>query len=255
MQYTYRDESFTYAFDFKINGDFVYPDDGIFTYKVRAKDGTILLQDEVRLEQEIYNDGEVETATYPESASFEIPAEINTMESDYFDSRIVEISYFYNGKPQLIRDSYRITDFYYFTASPKDVRDYFGLNEGELPDEDIDLNDVYFQLLKKHGDKFTDALNLEGGVANIRANRLIVLKGVVQVFPSARLRVNQEENDGSSKFLRYLNKIDWDGLLANALAEIEELESNLNGDETVTNTAYSPFYLGAVTDAITGETS
>lgn len=254
MQYTYRDENFVYAFDFQINGTYVYPDNGEFTYKVRAKDGTILLQDDVRLAEQIYNDGEDEHISYPDSASFEIPAEYNTLDSEYFDSRIVEISYFYNGKPQLIRDSYRITDFYYFTASPKDVRDYFGLNVGELPDEDIDLNDVYFQLVKKHGDTFLDALN-GGGVGSIRANRLITLKGVVQVFPSARLRVNQEENDGSSKFLRYLNKINWDDLLANALAEIEDLESNLSGDETVSLSDYNPFYLGAVTDAITGETS
>lgn len=254
MQYTYRDETFIYAFDFQINGTFVYPDEGKFSYKVRAKDGTILVQGDTQLDEQIYNNGEEEVISYPDSASIEIPAEFNTLESEYFDSRIVEISYFYNGKPQLIRDSYRITDFYYFSAKPKDVRDYFGLNSGELPDEDIDLNDVYFQLVKKHGDTFLDALN-GGGVASIRANRLIVLKGVVQVFPSARLRVNQEENDGSSKFLRYLNKINWDDLLANALAEIEELESNLSGDETVSLASYSPFYLGAVTDAITGETN
>ena len=253
MQYTYKDEDFTYAFDFKIDGTFVYPDNGEFSYKVRALDGTILIQGDIQLDPQTIDDGENEITTYPDSGSFIIPAEYNTLEREYFDSRIVEISYFYNGKPQVLRDSYRITDFYYFTASPKDVRDYYGLNSGELPDEDIDLNDVYFQLLKKHGDTFLDALNL-GGVASIRANRLIVLKGVVQVFPSARLRVNQEENDGSSKFLRYLNKIDWDALLAGALAEIEELESNLSGDEVVTPSEYNPFYLGAVTDAITGST-
>lgn len=254
MQYTYKDEDFVYAFDFQINGTFIYPDDGIFTYKVRAKNGTILFQGEQQLEQQVYNDGENEIITYADSAAFTIPAEYNTMESEYFDSRIVEISYQYNGKPQLIRDSYRITDFYYFSASPKDVRDYYGLNAGELPDEDIDLNDVYFQLLKKHGDTFLDALN-GGGVGSIRANRLIVLKGVVQVFSSVRLRVNQEENDGSSKWMRYLNKINWDDLLASAMAEIEDLENNLSGDETVSLTDYRPFYLGAVTDAITGETS
>lgn len=252
MQYTYKDEDFVYAFDFKVNGDFVCPDEGKFSYKLRTMNGTILTQGEVELEADIYNDGEEEKTVYPDSGCINIPAEYNTLESEFFDSRIVEISYFHKGKPYSIRDSYRITDFYYFTASPKDVRDYFGLNAGELPDEDIDLNDVYFQLVKKHGDTFTDALSM-GGVASIRANRLIVLKGVVQVFPSARLRVNQEENDGSSKFLRYLNKIDWDGLLAKALAEIEELENNLSGDETVSLTDYTPFYLGAVVDAITGE--
>ena len=254
MQYTYKDEDFTYAFDFKVNDAFVYPDDGIFSYRVRTIDGTTLLQEEVQLDPIEIDNGETTNTTYPDYGSFNIPAQYNSLESELFDSRIVEISYLYHGKPQLIRDSYRITDFYYFTARPKDVRDYIGLNTGELPDEDIDLNDIYFQLVKKLGYDFTSALETSG-IPSIRANRLIVLKGVVQVMPSARLRVNQEENDGSSKFLRYLNKIDWDGLLANALAEIEELENNLTGDETVSLSEYNPFYLGAVKDAITGEDS
>jgi hypothetical protein len=92
-------------------------------------------------------------------------------------------------------------------------------------------------------------------VGTIRANRLITLYGVVQVFSSVRLRVNQEESDGSSKFLRYLNKINWDAFLDNVQAEIEELEANLSGDKNVSYTDYMPFYLGAVRDAITGEES
>lgn len=254
MQYTYKDEDFTYAFDFKVNDTFVYPDEGLFSYKVRTVDGTILLEDEEQLEPISDSDGETTKIIYPDYGSFTIPASCNNLESEFFDSRIVEISYFYHGKPQVIKDSYRITDFYYFTARPKDVRDYLGLNAGELPDEDIDLNDIYFQLVQRLGDDFISALTASG-VPSIRANRLIVLKGVVQVMPSARLRVNQEENDGSSKFLRYLNKIDWDGLLANALAEIEDLENNLTGEETVSLADYNPFYLGAVKDAITGEDS
>jgi hypothetical protein len=67
------------------------------------------------------------------------------------------------------------------------------------------------------------------------------------------LRVNQEENDGSSKFLRYLNKIDWDALYADATAEMEELENNLSGEDTISYTDYTPFALGSVVDAITGE--
>lgn len=254
MQYTYKDEDFIYAFDFKVGNKFVFPDEGVFSYKVRSIDGTVLLQGEEELDPIFDSDGEVSKTVYPNFGSITIPAEDNALENPYFDSRIVEISYMYDGKPQLIKDSYRITDFYYFTAKPKDVRDYLGLNVGELPDEDIDLNDIYFQLVQKLGSKFTEALNTSG-IPSIRANRLIVLKGVVQVLPSARLRVNQEENDGSSKFLRYLNKIDWDGLLANALAEIEDLENNLTGEEIVSLADYSPFYLGAVKDAITGEDS
>ena len=84
---------------------------------------------------------------------------------------------------------------------------------------------------------------------------MITLYGVVQIFSSIRLRVNQEESDGSSKFLRYLNKINWDAFLEDVQAEIEELEANLSGEENISYTDYMPFYLGAVTDAITGEES
>lgn len=271
MKYTFKDEDFVYAFDFKVNDAFVVPDDGAYTYKIRKADGTVLYTDDTQRANELEDNTsssaplsgdtpenqedtvEPEVTTYIDSGCFTVPAQYNTLEQDQlFDSRIIEISFYYKGKPYLIRDSYRITDFYYFSASPKDVRDYYGLNEGELPDEDIDLTEVYIQLVQKHGDIIKECL-ATAGVGNLRVNRLIILKGVVQVFSSVRLRVNQEENDGSSKFIRYLNKIDWDALLDGALAEIEELENNLTGEEAVSYTDYTPFFLGAVRDAITGE--
>lgn len=269
MRYTFKNEDYLYSFDFKIGEDFVVPDNGAYSYKVRGVDGTILLSGEVPAseptvvpvgepevqtnESEVQETENTSSEDYKDHGSFLIAAEYNTLsEGSLFESRIVEISFLYKEKPYMLRDSYRITDFYYFTASPKDVRDYYGLNAGELSDDDIDLNEVYLQLVQKHGDTFKDCLN-SSGIANLRANRLIVLKGVVQVFSSVKLRVNQEENDGSSKFIRYLNKINWDDLLERALAEIEDLENNLTGEETVSYTDYNPFYLGAVTDAITGE--
>lgn len=271
MKYVFKDEDLLYAFDFTVDGNFVVPDDGAYVYKVRKTDGTILVSDDTQKadvsdedlsETSASSDSEeteIETnesePTYLDSASFVIPGQYNNLETgQLFDSRIVEISFYYKGKPYTMRDSYRITNFYYFTASPKDVRDYYGLNEGELPDEDIDLTEVYLQLMQKHGDTFKQCLE-SAGVGNLRANRLIILKGVVQVFSSVKLRVNQQESDGSSKFIRYLNKIDWNALLDGALAEIEELENNLTGDEPVSYTDYTPFFLGAVTDAITGEES
>lgn len=255
MQYVYKDEPLDFIFDFKIGDDFVSPDEGVYRYKLRTLDGTVLTQGTVHLDPDIINDGEEDITTYPDSASLPISAKYNTLEEGaLFEGRLVEVKYSYNNRPQVLMVPYRITDFFYFTASAKDVRDYYGLNRGELKDEDIDLNDVYFQLVQKHGEKFTTALS-SPGIASIRANRLIVLKGVVQVFSSVRIRVNQEENDGSSKFIRYLNKIDWDALLADALAEIEDLENNLTGEEVFNAADYSPFYLGAVRDAITGEES
>lgn len=253
MKYTYKDEDFWYDFDFKVDGNFVVPDENSYEYKIRDTSGNILYSN--TYSPEISEDDEDTEQVAPDSGSFVVPAEYNTLgEGALFDTRIIEIIFTVGGKRCTIKDSYRITDFYYFSATPKDVRDYYGLNKGELPDDDIDLVEVYLQLVQKHGSTFTDALK-SAGIANIRANRLIVLKSVVQNFSSVRLRVNQEENDGSNKFIRYLNKINWDDLLARAQAELEDLENNLTGEENISYTGYEPFVLGAVTDAITGEES
>jgi hypothetical protein len=268
MDYVFKDEDLTMPVDITVNGNFVYPDDNKYTYKIRSMDGTILFSSE---EQEVVpeepedsvepiepvseNSQDTETGEIipTDRIIIVIPKEYNTLEEGkLFKSQIVEVSFLYQKKPYTIKKAYRITSFFYFSASPQDVRNYYGLNNGELPDEDIDLNEIYLQLVQKHGNTFIDCLKSDG-VGNIRANRLITLKGVVQVFPSVRLRVNQEENDGSSKFTRYLNKIDWDSFLDDVQAEIEELENNLTGEETITYTSYTPFVVGAVTDAITGE--
>lgn len=256
MRYAYKNEDFLYSIDFKVNGNFVVPDDNTYNYKVRNQAGEVLLTKDVDIvETSPAYDNRTGEVIPTDKAELVIPAEYNILpDGSMFNTIIVEISFKYEGKPCLIRDSYRVVNFFYFNACAEDVRNYYGLNSGELPDEAIDLNECYFKCIQKLGSVFTDCLN-SGGVGTIRANRLITLYGVVQVFSSVRLRVNQEESDGSSKFLRYLNKINWDAFLDNVQAEIEELEANLSGDKNVSYTDYMPFYLGAVRDAITGEES
>lgn len=256
MRYAYKDEDFSFAIDFKVNGNFVVPDDNTYSYKLRSLKGEVLVEEDIDIVQTSPSyDNRTGEVIATDKAELVIPARYNSLsEGSMFNTNIIEISFKYEGKPCLIRDSYRIVNFFYFNANAEDVRNYYGLNSGELPDEAIDLNECYFKCIQKLGSVFTDCLN-SGGLGSIRANRLITLYGVVQVFSSVRLRVNQEENDGSSKFLRYLNKINWDAFLEDVQAEIEELEANLSGEESISYTDYMPFYLGAVTDAITGEES
>lgn len=255
MRYAYKNEDFLYTVDFKVNGNFVMPDDNIYTYKIRNQKGEVLLNETVNIPETSPIDNKTGEIIPTDKADIIIPAEHNTVSEDaLFNTLIVEVSFRCEGKPCIITGSYRVIDFFYFNATAGDVRNYYGLNSGELPDEAIDLNECYFKCVKKLGSKFIDCLK-SGDIGSIRANRLITLYGVVQVFSSVRLRVNQEENDGSSKFLRYLNKINWDAFLEGVQSEIEELESNLSGEEPVSYTDYMPFYLGAVRDAITGEES
>lgn len=256
MRYAYKNEDFLYTVDFKINGNFVVPDDNVYSYKLRDQAGDILISQEVDLNRVSPSyDTKTGEVVPLDRAEIVIPAGLNTVsEGALFNTLIVEVSFRCEGKPCIITGSYRVIPFIYFNATVEDVRNYYGLNSGELPDEAVDLNEAYFKCVKKLGSKFTDCLK-SGDIGSIRANRLITLYGVVQVFSSVRLRVNQEENDGSSKFLRYLNKINWDAFLEGVQSEIEELEANLSGEEPVSYTDYMPFYLGAVRDAITGEES
>lgn len=286
MIYAIKDEDFTVALDFKVSDSYVYPDEGKYTYKLRKTDGTILLSEEGSLElnetsdetsdetpeetpslSEMTREGSSEetestgetlasssldvTPELKDQVVITIPAEYNMKEEgSLFTPRLIELSFFYKGKPYTITTTYRILDFYHFSASVQDVRDYYGINSGELPDDAVDMIEVYLELLKSHGTELTNCLN-SGSIGSIRANRLITLKTVVKVFPSLRLRTNQEENDGSSKFIRYM-KFNWDELLQKALDEISDLEDNLSGEEETQFTDYSPFMLGSVVDAITG---
>lgn len=255
MDYVFKNEDLVLPVDIMVNGNFVYPDDNKYTYKIRSMDGTILYNSE---DEELPptvpgQDTETGEIVPTDVINITIPKEYNQLDDDkLFKSQLVEVSFTFNKRPYTIKKPYRITEFFYFSASPQDVRNYYGLNSGELPDEDIDLNEVYLQLVQRLGSVFTDCLKADG-VGNIRANRLITLRGVVQVFSSVKLRVNQEESDGSSKFLRYLNKIDWDSFLSDVMDEIEDLESNLTGEEETTSVDYTPLVLGTVVDAITGE--
>lgn len=282
MQYAIKEEDFTLAIDLKVNGNFVVPDDNKYIYTLRDQTGSVLLQEEVIMttpstgndsgvgpseDNDSINTNEPSTdspeetpdtseesvySDTPDLAIVTVPAAFNTKaDGALFAMNIVEVSFNYNKKPYVVRQNYRVVDFYNFTATADDVRNFYGLNSGELPDESVDLVETYLQLLKKHGQTFIDCLN-SGSVGNFRANRLITLKTVVSIFPSLRLRANQEENDGSSKFLRYM-KFNWQELLDSALSEIEDLENNLAGEEESTYESYDPFFLGAVVDAITGE--
>lgn len=273
MEYVVKDEDLVLPVDFTVNGNFVFPDNNYYTYTIRSMDGTVIYtsadqeiapidegetgEEEIMVpaeEEKPEKDEETGELIPQDMVNIVIPGDLNVLpEGTLYKTHIVEVKFFYKNRPYIIKKPYRITEYFYFNASAKDVRDYYGFNHGELSDEDIDLNEVYLQLVQRLGSKFTDCLNSDIGVGSIRANRLITLKGVVQVFPSVKLRVNQEENDGSSKFIRYLNKINWDDFLADVLAEIEDLENNLSGEESVSYNDYTPLYLGAVTDAITGE--
>lgn len=122
-----KDEDLTMPVDITVNGNFVYPDDNKYTYKIRSMDGTILFSSE---EQEVVpeepedsvepiepvseNSQDTETGEIipTDRIIIVIPKEYNTLEEGkLFKSQIVEVSFLYQKKPYTIKKAYRITSF------------------------------------------------------------------------------------------------------------------------------------------------
>lgn len=241
MDYAVVGEDYSLKVVFKVDDTFITPDNSTYTYKLRKSDGTIL---------------DTQTIIIPEDEPQDqdkivIPSEFNTKESnELFAERIVEVSFTNKDEPVVFSFPYRITDYLTYTASTRDIREYYGLNEGELPDNAVDMKEIYIELAIEMGEIFTNSIKSHTR-ANFRANRLMVLTGAVKIFSSLRLRTNQEEGDGSSKFIRYM-KFDWDKLLSDAQKEIDDLKNNLTGEETTSQFSYTPFAFGEIDDIITG---
>ncbi|WP_189348028.1 hypothetical protein, partial [Mesorhizobium sp. M2D.F.Ca.ET.232.01.1.1] len=123
-----------------------------------------------------------------------------------FSRRVVRITAERGGIPFDAVTMYRLTPQILYTVTPKDVRGFLGVNEGELPDEDVDLAGAYLNLEFSIGrDKLAAALT-SGEEAELRANEAVLYSTVLELIPSLANRVAQEETDGALSFKRNARK-------------------------------------------------
>ena len=116
MRYAYKNEDFLYSVDFKVNGNFVMPDDNIYTYKIRNQKGEVLLNETVNIPETSPIDNKTEEVIPVDRAELTIPAKFNTLsDGSMFNTIIVEINFKFEGKPYTLKDSYRVIDFFYFS--------------------------------------------------------------------------------------------------------------------------------------------
>lgn len=242
--YLIENEDAILAMDLIHGGEFVVPDNSTYSYKVTNSSGEIIHQEEEAPVAEDHKD----------RATIYIPAEANILaEGKLFEDRYIAVTFLYNGGQVRLRKSVRLIKEPYFTASVKDVRSIYGINEGELPDEDLDMTEVYLTMLAALGDDFSEALK-SGDRSNFRANRAIALQAALDIFSSLRLRVAESEKSGTNTFLRNLRNIDWNALKAELENELAGLIEDITGEATAYVDNYSPIALGLRSpDAITGE--
>lgn len=176
-----------------------------------------------------------------------IPAEHNQITTS-FSRRVVRITAERGGIPFDAVTMYRLTPQILYTVTPKDVRGFLGVNEGELPDEDVDLAGAYLNLEFAIGrDKLVAALT-SGEEAELRANDAVLYSTVLDLIPSLANRVAQEETDGALSFKRNARK-DFSDLKKSA-------EDRLSAALATINPVVDPGYAILITttdaDPITG---
>lgn len=243
-RYLIENEAAFLSIDLVYGGQFVTPDDSLYSYKVINNSGEIIYADK---DLPIPEEGK-------DRAPVIIPAEYVTLDDEsLFKDLYIIVTFMLKGSQVRVREAFRVIREPYFTASVKDVRSIYGINEGELPDEDLDMTEVYLTMSASLGNDFTEALK-SGNKSNFRANRAIALQAALNIFSSLRLRVAESEKSGTNTFLRNLRNIDWGALRANLESELAGLVEDITGEATTYADNYAPIVLGSRSpDAITGE--
>lgn len=244
FEYLINNESALISVDLVQGGQYVTPDDSLFSFKI------INSSNEIIYSQEAISVGD----DTKDRAIINIPSEYNTLsEGALFEDRFVIVSFMYKAGQVRLKKAYRLINEPNFTTTVNDVRNIYGINEGELPDEDLDMTEIYLTMLAANGESFAEALK-SNTRANFRANRAIALQAALNIFTSLRLRVAESEKSGTNTFLRNLRNIDWEALRAELENELTGLIEDITGEAVNYVDNYSPIVLGSRSpDAITGE--
>ncbi|MCV0350195.1 MAG: hypothetical protein K5863_08970 [Nitratireductor sp.] len=183
----------TLPVQFSVGGRPVIPDQGSAVLHVIAPDGS-----------EIHSEP-VQTGPTDHAILVTIAAAHNQLTTS-FSRRRVEISATLNGTAFAVDVPYRLIPRVLYSTTPADVRKFLGVNETELPDEDIDLGAALLTLqFQTSREQFDDAL-VSGEVAELRANEAILYRTALDIIPSLSNRIAQEQSDGSITFRRHARK-------------------------------------------------
>jgi len=213
-------EDIRFPVSFMVGGQPALPDEGTVTYSLRDHEGNPIAA---------LTDVPVVTTPTTHYVELDIPGEHNTLTpGKRFERRIVFVKFKSNGISRGIRDTYRLIPFLNHSVTPAQVRSFLGVNDTELPDEDIDLTEAYFAVEDQLGSDTLSNHLVSGTTQELAANMMIRMRAVLNIIPSLKQRVAQEESSGQKSFLRPVIR-DFDALRVEAekryLAASEELSS------------------------------
>lgn len=179
--------------NFVKNGQPAIPDQGSAVLSVSAPDGT-----------ELYTENLV-TGPTDHRVFVTVPAEHNEIITS-FARRLVTITALRGGEAFTVSETYRLVPVIQYTVRPQDVRDFLGVNTGELPDDAIDLAQSLLDLEFEITRAVMSAALTSGEVAELRANDAILYHTALKLIPGLSNRVAMEESDGALSFRRNARK-------------------------------------------------
>lgn len=177
-----------------VGGQPSIPDQGSVKYTLRDHSGAAI-------------EGMVEIPVETGPAAFqftiEIPAEHNTLApGKRFERRLVHLTYTQSGVARGQRLQYRLIPFLNYSVTPNEVRSFLGVNASELPDEDINLLDAYFAVEAQVGQNALEDYLSSGTTSELAANTMIRMRAVLDLIPSLKQRIAQQESSGQKAFTR-----------------------------------------------------
>lgn len=239
MKYFASGERVNINIDFIINDEYFTPTVG--TVKYTLKDNSNLpIAGQVNVP--------IVTTATTTNVVLDLLASYNIKEAEKsFEYRFLEISGLTDGKPFIIRERYRLIDSNVMLLDPENVRLVLGVNSSELPDRDIDVYTSYFKFNNLYGEDFRNKFS-SGDISALYAEAMVYLDTALNLLPSLRLKVAQNESDGVVKFGRF-TRIDWDALEAQLRNKLEEA---LDGTGVSTTIEPTLGVLGSFTDYFPG---
>ena len=148
-------------------------------------------------------DVDVVTTTTTFAVSVNVPAAQNQVAVQRkFERRTVVVTCSRDGVAHRQIGTYRLVPFANYSVTTAQVRSFIGVQEKELEDEDVDLFAAFLFVEEDFGAaNLIDALN-SGTTREIAANECIKLRAVLEVLPSVKQRIAQQESHGTIGFQR-----------------------------------------------------
>ena len=149
-----------------------------------------------------------------------------------------------DGNPFQILHPFLLVPFQNHGVVPADVRKFIGCDEGELPDDEVDLTGAYLDLAEKMTLTLLDA----GTITYPRSvDQAVLAQAVLNLMPSLPIRISKSESDGTSKVERF--PIDLNLVANRAMALLSSASNIITSTDATTRTLIA---LTTRTDPITG---